>query len=103
MCALHAVGRNVECLEAERVSAHCGAVSGSRRSSDRKERFKERRERRSDARISALKRTGGVGAMVPVQRLVLTWTERVSTTDTAASLQKNSKRSRQEVRGKRWL
>lgn len=26
VCALHAVGRNVECLEAESQSAHCGAV-----------------------------------------------------------------------------
>lgn len=32
VCALHAVERNVECLEAGSQSAHCGAVSGSRRS-----------------------------------------------------------------------
>ena len=77
----------------------CRAAGGA--DSQRKDRFKERYERRSNADIWALNCTGGNGRMVYLKRLVLTWTERVFTTDTATPPhKKNTKRNRQEVRGK---
>ena len=70
-CVLHAVGRDVECLEAESQSALwlwsgvCRAAGGAdSRHNTQTRKEKKRRERRSNARTEALNPRGGNGRLV---------------------------------------
>lgn len=103
-CVLHAVGRDVECLEAESQSALslwscvCRAAGGADSRHNTQTR-KKRRERRSNARTEALNPRGGNGRLVHLGRL-LTWTRRVYGLHGHGrqTPPKNTKRNRQEVR-----
>ena len=75
-CVLHAVGRAVECLEAESQSALslwscvCRAAGGADSRHNTQTR-KKRRERRSNARTEALNPRGGNGRLVHLGKLLM--------------------------------